>query len=833
MERLNHKPGTIVLIFLSLFIASIAQASAPVLLTFDVEKENDEKNLKDLNITVPATYFFLGKFIEEHSEFVAALAKNNTVGSHAYSHSNLTKLSWKELYAELQLTKALLEKTTGKTPKWFRAPYLEFDNNTLTTLKKLGFRYDSSEQERWGSQEILLEMPISGQDGRSNLISDYDVFEKNKLSDDSALEWFKQRYLERSDTGRPLVILLHPSIITQHKEVLSGFINFVQKEGGSFITGDQWAERMTKVSPQRIGLWVDFTMGTHKVEEVIKDIKSIGATDIFLMAKDYEGHAYFSDSKNGNDLFGQMYKALKLAGIRVHAWLPVLMSTNIAQTNPEWAMFGDNNEISLNWLSPSNPEVKFLVKNTIKTLLDEYELDGIHLDYIRYPGLGYDFSDQAVDSFIKEKSLENIKRGDLLSKYYMEWVDWRTQEITHLVQSIRETIDFYDNRKIELSAALIADASTLYRSQENFGQNYSQLAKYLDLIIPMAYFKDDKKPAEWISNVIASSRYRIGNTELLIGLASYQQPNKWKLTSKEFENGVKLAVKGTDGIVFYNYLNLFGRGDEASNMEAENINFLRDYLSEIKNVGMNSLKLNLVPSGQSKSAFLPRLPIQVLISGLVVILFIFAFVWRHIKKEGIHGQSLSSPETNKADLELSDFSKIDFSALESKIHSAKAISPDVFSEVSMILKSVGPQRIRRYRQMKLLETIKDSPMTLEGVLQKISPINNDLSGLKRIEEAGLLGYLGINGIKLVTITDSGHKTLKKSIEEGYNSALINFIDQRLKENIVINCPRCDSKTLGYWFWGNYECSGCNQESEVINSPNLFVKNGKGLDAELS
>jgi len=818
MVILSHRIN-ILFICLFVFKLSIANAGSPVLLTFDTEKSNDEAYLKELNIQVPATYFFLGKFIEQHSDFVTEISKNNTVGSHAYSHANLKDLSPTELHQELMLTKVLLEKATGKPPKWFRAPFLEYNQEVLTQLKKLGFLYDSSEQERWTNQSTLLEMPVSGVDGNNNLISDYDVLVRDKLSDEEALNWYKQQYLEKSKTGRPMVFLLHPSIIVEHKEVLWQFIDFVKNQGGSFITSDQWVERFNTKTAKRIGVWIDLSIGEHKIEQLIADIKGIGVTDAFLMAKDHEGHAYFDESVSHEvDTFGDIQKALHQAGIKVHAWLPVLLNPAVAQLHPEWAMVADNTSISTEWLSPFNPEVKFLINKTIETLLTKYELDGIHLDYIRYPGLGFDYSESAVDSFIAEQTGTKIEKADLLSKHYMAWVNWRSHGITQLVKSIDGTIDLFSNQKIELSAALIANAAIEYRSQEKFGQNYSDLAHYLDLVIPMAYFKGERRPVEWISQVISSARYKIGNTQLLVGLAAYQQPNEWKITNKEFASTVKLAEKGSEGIVFYNYLNLFGHGkDQSWDMNSETIQFLSDHLLDIKKSEQQKHEVSLPEENPS---FLGSKHNRLLLIGLVLLLLLSVFVIYYIRKKGLHGQDFSVSNYKIEDLNLST---VDFVSIEEKVQSGRNINSAVFTEISTILKEIGPQRISRFRQVYLLEILLEKSQPIHEVLQNISSNTDRYTCLRRIEEAGLLGYLEIDNDSQVSITELGRKLINQGKADGYSRGVIDFLDNRLSENIVISCSRCDAKTLGHWFWKKFECSGCHHKTDVAKSPNIFIR----------
>ncbi|MCG8376521.1 MAG: polysaccharide deacetylase family protein, partial [Chlorobiales bacterium] len=152
-----------ILILLSMWLPPTTDIRAenrqiPVMLSFDTEMPEDREALNRLQLTVPATYFFTGRFAEENRDFVARIARgNNTVGSHSFTHPHLTTLDSLELVKELGESREILEAITGKPVVWFRAPYLEYDEQVMRVLKQLGFQYDSSDQDRWQRQDVLFE----------------------------------------------------------------------------------------------------------------------------------------------------------------------------------------------------------------------------------------------------------------------------------------------------------------------------------------------------------------------------------------------------------------------------------------------------------------------------------------------------------------------------------------------------------------------------------------------------------------------------------------------------------------------------------------------------
>jgi peptidoglycan/xylan/chitin deacetylase (PgdA/CDA1 family) len=561
----------VVVLAAGLLSAVIARAEPPasetlVLLTFDVEADQDEILIHELSIGGPASYFVTGQFAEKHPQFVAALARGNTLGSHSYSHPDLTTLSPDQLRAELLLSKMILEKIAGRPIEWFRAPYFAVNEKVMATAREVGYRYDSSVGERWRQETPLSNYPIVSVNS-NEVATDYDLFEQRRLTDAAALNWLKALFAERTLTGQPLTILLHPRIIVQHATVLRDFVAHVRAHGGVLLSLDQYREKATGIRPTRTGVWVDFSNGPHDPNQVVQDVLAAHITDVFLMAKDPEGDWYADPATPGagSDLFGSTLRALRAAGVRVHAWVPINSDSKTARLHPDWAMADSNGKPSTQWLSPTHPEARRYVLDTIATVLDRYPVDGIHLDYIRYPGLEFDFSDGVVRGFLKAARLPEEARKDLLSKHYNQWTDWRAEQITLLVHDIRVLID-RKRRDAVLSAALIADAATSYRGMEEFGQNYGALGRSLELVVPMAYFEEEKRPVEWISEVVRAARYQIGTRPLLVGLEAYQEPGKWTLDDDLFARSIEAATTGANGIVFYPYLYLFGRSGTGSDM---------------------------------------------------------------------------------------------------------------------------------------------------------------------------------------------------------------------------------------------------------------------------
>lgn len=148
----------------------------------------------------------------------------------------------------------------------------------------------------------------------------------------------------------------------------------------------------------------------------------------------------------------------------------------------------------LNWLCPSHPENVKLELSSIMEIVRNYDVDGIHLDYIRYPGSQACFCQECRKRFILATRLDIqewpssvLPRNGQHAKAYTEW---RAQQITRLVRLIHQrTRQIKPN--IKISAAVFGGYPSCVTS---IGQDWIAWAKagYIDFVCPMNYTEDNK-----------------------------------------------------------------------------------------------------------------------------------------------------------------------------------------------------------------------------------------------------------------------------------------------------------------------------------------------------
>lgn len=135
-----------------------------VALSFDAAwgNEDTEKILEILEKhKVHVTFFMTGGWVEAYPEDVKKLYEaGHDLGNHSQNHKNMSQLSNEECKKELQEVHDSVKKLTGYDMFLFRPPYGDYDNETITTVKEMGYfpiqwDVDSLDWKNYGVSSVI------------------------------------------------------------------------------------------------------------------------------------------------------------------------------------------------------------------------------------------------------------------------------------------------------------------------------------------------------------------------------------------------------------------------------------------------------------------------------------------------------------------------------------------------------------------------------------------------------------------------------------------------------------------------------------------------------
>ena len=297
-----------------------------------------------------------------------------------------------------------------------------------------------------------------------------------------------------------LVISSNAAFAVDNNEFLnlsqsSGNITVNQGSTDQNLTTETTSTPLTSVQ----GYWVNpSATGVDDLNPAA--LKNDGITDLFVLTskQDPEGTLKpFLDVFSGS-------------GIRIHAWI---------------ICFKDQNE---DWFDPgNNTALMDNLMDKITLIATNYNIDGIHLDYVRYPGTAYNYSNATltVTSFVQNvyNQITSLNQQAIPGKPY-----------------------------IYLSAALMPECEI---NAEYYGQDYGQLSNYLDLLIPMVYKGNYNQNTAWIGTTTQYIVQHANGKPVVTGLQTYRSDSDTTpLPEYELYEDVQAALNnGSSGYVLFRY----------------------------------------------------------------------------------------------------------------------------------------------------------------------------------------------------------------------------------------------------------------------------------------
>ncbi|BGP19962.1 hypothetical protein JCM10213_006739 [Rhodosporidiobolus nylandii] len=95
------------------------------------------------NNDIKGTFFVNGNnwacIYDNADELIARHKAGHVIGSHTWTHPDISKLSAAELNKQLDLVETALKKIIGVKPRFFRPPYGSYNSDNLQVLKERGY----------------------------------------------------------------------------------------------------------------------------------------------------------------------------------------------------------------------------------------------------------------------------------------------------------------------------------------------------------------------------------------------------------------------------------------------------------------------------------------------------------------------------------------------------------------------------------------------------------------------------------------------------------------------------------------------------------------------
>jgi len=222
-------------------------------------------------------------------------------------------------------------------------------------------------------------------------------------------------------------------------------------------------------------------------------------------------------------------------------------------------------------LNPSVPRLREQLLARLATLLETHAIDGLWLDFIRWPCRWESssphlrqssFDDATLRRFAEQMQLDEAavnawraQRAPHLD-YTNQWINWRKRQITSWVAAARRVVE-------EIRPGTTLGLFAIPWRQDDFqgaietiiGQDFRALAPYIDIFSPMTYHLMCGQETSWIA-AVAQEMATLTAKPICPIIQSVAQPTA--LATADYQAALATAHSAADGAIIFTLAGLLG-----------------------------------------------------------------------------------------------------------------------------------------------------------------------------------------------------------------------------------------------------------------------------------
>jgi uncharacterized lipoprotein YddW (UPF0748 family) len=372
------------------------------------------------------------------------------------------------------------------------------------------------------------------------------------------------------------------------------------------------------VRPEIRAIWADAFHDGFKtpdqVDQLVDDCLKANLNTIIVQVR-RRGDAFYNKSIEprtedpglapGFDALQYLIEKAHAKRIEVHAWLNTLVAWNAATppkaANHVWNLHGPNSAGAANWiayfrkynsinrkwsdklyssffLDPGHPTVVDYTAAVYLNVVKNYDVDGIHLDYSRYDGLGWGYNATSVARYNNRYGKSGLPLPD-----DPLWMQWRREQTANLVRKIYlKAIALKPSVKVSAAVVTWGDGPVTDADWEQSrgytvaGQDWRGWLEegILDLAIPMNYFSDwNKTRQSWYNKWIEWEKDHQYGRQIVIGPGLYLQYIENSLDQIRRAQAPSAQGNYAAGVSLYAYgwNNLYSNDDYKENLNPKGL----------------------------------------------------------------------------------------------------------------------------------------------------------------------------------------------------------------------------------------------------------------------
>ncbi|MDD8020918.1 MAG: family 10 glycosylhydrolase [Acidobacteriota bacterium] len=239
-----------------------------------------------------------------------------------------------------------------------------------------------------------------------------------------------------------------------------------------------------------------------KMRRTLDEYAQAGLNTLIMLVKDTSGYVYFQseigvrDPAYDWDFFTVFLEEARKRNMAVHPWFCVFPEGALVgqvRERPDWLISGPRGEM-VRTVNPALPAARAYEISLMTELVKKYEVDWIHLDYIRFPCEPvepyFSYDAKTLKLFKEETGIDfsSLKARDSGNPHWNVWLEWNRQQVTTFIQELKGELAA-TGRQVKISAAIFPDADN---ARVLIGQDWARWVELglVDMLCPMLYTND-------------------------------------------------------------------------------------------------------------------------------------------------------------------------------------------------------------------------------------------------------------------------------------------------------------------------------------------------------
>jgi len=272
------------------------------------------------------------------------------------------------------------------------------------------------------------------------------------------------------------------------------------------------------------------------LEQLFDRLEAMGITTVFFETINAGYPVYPSTITRQNPLtrgWDPLEAAVDLAhdrNMELHAWVwafavgneahnvivgdPIDYPGPVLEAHPEWANRDDRERVRhqgsrKTFLDPANPEARWFVIRQLDEIVNNYDVDGIQLDYIRYPFQDpgaertYGYGSAGREQFEALTGVDPLTISPRDRELWAQWTQFRVDNVTNFVREVREWID---DRRPGLTLSTSVFAYSTHERIHKLQQHWEAWIEegIIDQVVLMSYAEDTNRLERLVTPLLAT-----------------------------------------------------------------------------------------------------------------------------------------------------------------------------------------------------------------------------------------------------------------------------------------------------------------------------------------